>query len=264
MTVGREQSRALLSRIDQHPERREELRCHVLAQELLALPAVVAQQGDWLDRVGGSPARLRDALACRFARAPVRLPEATPRCRGAARCDVPRGGLPGRAYGVAGGANRIEQRMEQDDAQPAHLGEPAQRPERERQSLRSEVGWPMVTASGMVAADAADALVRAGEQNGFAVPAIARSLARDGEPGPIASAIDSDGERVWVLVEVQVQLRDSRTWLGRSPRQVSASDALVPLSSRRCSRRVWAAGVRGGRSGLSGWVSSRGAVSVSR
>jgi hypothetical protein len=154
--------------------------------------------------------------------------------------------------------------MEQDDAQPAHLGEPAQRPERERQSLRSEVGWPMVTASGMVAADTADALVRAGEQDGFAVPAIARSLARDGEPGPIASAIDSDGERVWVLVEVQVQLRDSRTWLGRSPRQVSASDALVPLSSRRCSRRVWAAGVRGGRSGLSGWVSSCGAVSVSR
>jgi hypothetical protein len=55
MTVGREQPRALLSRIDQHPERREELRCLVLAQELLALPAVVAQQGDRLDRVEGVP-----------------------------------------------------------------------------------------------------------------------------------------------------------------------------------------------------------------
>ena len=55
MTVSREQPRALLSRIEQHPERREALRCRVLAQELLALPAVVAQQGDRLDRVEGVP-----------------------------------------------------------------------------------------------------------------------------------------------------------------------------------------------------------------
>jgi hypothetical protein len=55
MTVGREQSRALLSRIEQHPERREELRCLVLMQDVLALPAVVAQQGDRLDRVEGVP-----------------------------------------------------------------------------------------------------------------------------------------------------------------------------------------------------------------
>jgi len=95
MTVGREQPRALLSRIEQHPERREELRCLVLVQDVLALPAVVAQQVDRLDRVEGSPAQLRDAPARGFARAPSRLPEATPRCRGATPCDVPRGGIPG-------------------------------------------------------------------------------------------------------------------------------------------------------------------------
>lgn len=60
MTI--EELRAFLAAVEKHPELREELRRHVLTQELLAMPAELYRQAARLERVEEELAELREAV----------------------------------------------------------------------------------------------------------------------------------------------------------------------------------------------------------
>ncbi len=291
MTIGLEQSWSLPVLIDQHRERREGLRHHVLTTELLSLPVVVAEEREPLPGVDENLSEQREArhwLAAsserhaEFLRRLLAVEERLAATLRAFWCilDYPDEGMARSEERTDG----VEKRMEKDDARLGDPEEPARRPgaERELWPVRSDVGSPMVTASAMVAADATAALVRARKQERFAGPALPTRLALDGEGDPIGAAIDSDGEPVSVKVAVLVQPQAIRAWCGKisSPgvrerraraaasnaaRQGESSGAVVAahtlreaVSSGAASRLPWRSDTKGERE----FGDSRGPVPV--
>ena len=234
--------------------------------------AVVAMQGDRLERVEQDRAELRDAI-CWLAASSERHAALLRRLlaveeRLAATFRELRVTLEYQNERTARQEQRADrrgQRLEQDDTRLADAEEPPQWPERELLPVRSDVGSLRVTARGMAEADAVAALVRAREQNGFAVPDIPTRLALDSALGPVTEALDRGGEgaRNWSKSSVRCSRVRFAPGCARSPLRLSARDSLVPVSSRRCSPPSLGSAYTGKQSGpfeRSGWVCSRGAV----
>ena len=249
MSLSIEQLRALLRAIEEYPELREELRRHVLTQELLALPIEMQRRGQQLDRIEQDLRELRNTtlrheeLLARLVTLAERHDERLARLEELAqRHDERLAELTEITARLAATSERHEQELaalralaERHDERIAELTEittrlaatserheqrleeltiTAERHERTLRQIRSELASVTVTISAMVEADAADALVATLERKGYTIKQNPWSVAVNGELDLAALVVDPQGQEHWVVVEVKVQLhrRDIRNW----------------------------------------------------
>lgn len=241
MTI--EELRAFLSAVEKHPELREELRRHVLTQELLAMPAELYRQTARLDRVEEELAELRDAVRALVTSSQHHEEELRALRAIAERHEQRLSDIDARLDRLVAITERHDQRLSDIDERLARLvtiterheeelralrelaqkhdddlrslRELAQKHDDDLRQLRSTVASLTTTVGAMVEADAVDALLTVLEQKGFTAEELPASIAVNGELDIVAPVVAPDGQRYWVVVEVKVQLhpRDIRSWL---------------------------------------------------
>lgn len=234
MTI--EALRAFLAAVEKHPELREELRRHVLTQELLAMPAELYRQAARLERVEEELAELREAVRALVISSQHHEEELRALRAIAERHEQRLSDIDQRLERLVAVTERHEEELralrelaQKHDEELRSLRELAQRHDEELGQLRklaekhdgdlgqirSTVASLTTTVGAMVEADAVDALLNVLERKAITVEELPTSIAVNGELDIVAPVVTPDGQRYWVVVEVNVQLhpRDIRSWL---------------------------------------------------
>ncbi len=220
MTI--EELRAFLAAVEKHPELREELRRHVLTQELLAMPAELYRQAARLERVEEELAELREAVRALVTSSQHHEEELRALRAIAERHEQRLSDIDQRLDRLVAVTERHEEELralrelaQKHDEELGQLRKLAEKHDGDLGQIRSTVASLTTTVGAMVEADAVDALLNVLERKAIAVEELPTSIAVNGELDIVAPVVTPDGQRYWVVVEVNVQLhpRDIRSWL---------------------------------------------------
>jgi len=234
MTI--EELRAFLAAVEKHPELREELRRHVLTQELLAMPAELYRQAARLERVEEELAELREAVRALVTSSQHHEEELRALRAIAERHEQRLSDIDQRLERLVAVTERHEEELralrelaqkhdddlrslrelaQRHDEELGQLRKLAEKHDGDLRQIRSTVASLTTTVGAMVEADAVDALLNVLERKAITVEELPTSIAVNGELDIVAPVVTPDGQRYWVVVEVNVQLhpRDIRSWL---------------------------------------------------
>lgn len=220
MTI--EELRAFLAAVEKHPELREELRRHVLTQELLAMPAELYRQAARLERVEEELAELREAVRALVTSSQHHEEELRALRAIAERHEQRLSDIDQRLDRLVAVTERHEEELralrelaQKHDEELGQLRKLAEKHDGDLGQIRSTVASLTTTVGAMVEADAVDALLNVLERKAIAVEELPTSIAVNGELDIAVPVVEPGGRRYWVVVEVKVQLhpRDIRAWL---------------------------------------------------